>query len=224
MSLLLFPLICLGSLPPLTWSHSLTACLWKFPDTNILFTHVSPQLLLSLFYWLSPLLIPYSKFSLKSCASPSSLPSLYFLSGQAYSDSWFENTLLSNIFPTFISSPDPLLEFQGSNSTQPKSVSMSLSNLHYLSQINGTAIVQVQKPKSSSLLSFPRPLSTFSLLNSTSIMDHSQVGSPFASLLPCIPGVSLSPVFFQFILYIMSRVIFLAFSDSSLKLSVQDSP
>lgn len=94
----------------LTWSHSLPACLWKFPNTNLLLTYRSPQLLLNLFYWLSPLVIPYSKFSLESCAGPLSLPGLYFLPGQAHSDSWFENTLPPPLMTSQPPAPAPFLD------------------------------------------------------------------------------------------------------------------
>lgn len=49
-----------------------------------------------------------------------------------------------NDFPT--ASPRPFLGFQVSYSIQPKSASKFLSNLHYLSQINGTTITWIQKP------------------------------------------------------------------------------
>lgn len=156
---------------------------WKFPDTNILFIYLSPQLFRSLFQVLLEVLCWLF-----------SLPRLYFLPGQAHSDSWFEHTLPPNEFPTLISSPDPFVEFQGSNSKQTKSVSKFLSNLHYLSHIKWNYHHMDPEPKVITL-----PLSTSSLLHSTSIMDHFQIGFPFASLLSYIAGISLSPLFFQFI-------------------------
>lgn len=137
--------------PTLTRSHSPTVCLWKFRYTNILFPYsISFLNSSSVSDWLSPPIIPHAKFSLKSCVGPS-LPSLSFLPGQAHSDSWFEYTFPPNDFPAFIPSRDPFLEFQGSNPTQPKSVIKFLSKEYYMSQINGTAIMPIQKPKSSSL-------------------------------------------------------------------------
>lgn len=71
MSLLLFskfrfPLLTLTRSPLASGNFQmLISCLCR---------HLSPQFLLTLFYGLPPLLIPCSKFSLKSCAGPFSLP------------------------------------------------------------------------------------------------------------------------------------------------------
>lgn len=136
---------------------------WRFHDpTHSLLAPGNFQTLISCLHTSLPNSSSYSLFQVFPAVVcwPFSLPGLYFLPGQAHSDSVCEHTLLPNDFPTFISSPDPFLEFQGSNSTGAKSVKF-LSNPHYVSQMDGATLMRIQNP---SPQLFPSPLPVCSIL------------------------------------------------------------
>lgn len=167
------PLCC--SMALLTWLPQAPFADWKFPLISCLYIHLSPQLLLSLFYWLSPLPIPIPSFPWSHVLAP-------FLFLNKPIQILGLNLHSHLMVPKLHLQPwHFFLEFQGSNSAQPKPVTKFLSNPCHLPQINGAAMVEAQ----SRLL----PLSTPRLLSCTS---HSGSLSRRLS-----PFTSLSPLFFS---------------------------
>lgn len=180
-----FPLLTLTRSPLASGNlQTLISCLYR---------HLSPQFLLTLFSGLPPLLIPCSKFSLKSCAGPFCLPNkpIQTLGLNRHSHLMASQT-----------SPPVLTLFLNSRAPTQHSQNQSPSFSQTHTACLGLMEWSWWQPRP--LLLSPHPGCS---VPHPSTVDHSQVGSLLSP--PYLHS------FFQSISYIMPRVIFLPFSESS---------